>query len=601
MTLVHSGAAASNWSLRSFRPLIRFWAFLPLIALLGLFFFYPVGQLLTLSVLPSEGGFTTENYARALGSPVYLDVLAVTFKISGWTTLFAVAGGFPVAYLLAVSSQNRRNALLIWVLVPFWTSFLVRTFAWMIILGRSGPVNQLIISLGITSAPVPMLYNMTGTLIGMAHAMLPLAVMTMLPVMQTIDPNLNKAADTLGASKSQAFWRIYFPQCMPGISAAAIMVFITSLGFFITPALLGGSKETMLTQVIIVQIQELLNWSFASTLAVILLVASLIVFFIFDRMVGLSTLAGQAANRSVAASRTAISRTLNSTGRFILNTLGTICELIGIALSRVMPGSSARVLGPIGIWTAFILIAGFLVLPALLVVPASFTAGNTVTPFPAELSLRWYETLFDSPQWMSATWNSVVAATLSALVALVIGTMAAFVLVRQRVRGKTFVLALILSPLIVPRIVIAVALFYLYSRMELVATMTGLVIAHAVLAVPYVVITVMAVLTTYDRRYDDAAATMGANSFQILRYITLPIIKAGLVSAFLFAFVTSFDELTVALFISGGAVNTLPRQLWSDLLLQINPTIAAAASILLVVMLLVLTINEIIRRRASVL
>jgi len=155
----------------------------------------------------------------------------------------------------------------------------------------------------------------------------------------------------------------------------------------------------------------------------------------------------------------------------------------------------------------------------------------------------------------------------------------------------------VLSPLIVPRIVTAVALFYLYSGLGLVGTLTGLVIGHAVLAIPYVTLTVMAVLATYDDRLDQAAATLGAGRTQTLRRVTLPVIKAGLFSAFLFAFVTSFDDLTIALFVTGGAVSTLPRQLWTDLLLQINPTLAAVSTLVLVFMVALLAVNEAIRRR----
>src|SRR5262249_39970975 len=194
---------------------------------------------------------------------------------------------------------------------------------------------------------------------------------------------------------------------------------------------------------------------------------------------------------------------------------------------------------------------------------------------------------------------SFVIATASGVLALVIGAMAAFALVRRRGPGKTALIALILSPLVIPRVVIAGALFYLYSPLDLLGSITGLVIGHAVLAVPYVVITVMAVLSTYDQRYDLAANTLGASPWQTLWHVTLPQIRGGLVAAFLFAFITSFDELTIALFVTGGAVTTLPRQMWSDMLLQINPTLAAVATVLLVVMTLLLLAGEYLRRRSA--
>jgi len=567
----------------------------PPILFLAVFFLFPVGQLLLLSVEDAQGALSFENYRRIATDTVYLDVLAITFKIAGWTTLIAVAGALPVAYLLARAANRRRNALLIWVLVPFWTSFLVRTFAWMILLGRNGPINQLIALLGLTDAPVSLVYNFTGTLIGMAHAMLPLAVMTMLPVMQSINPDYDQAADTLGASASQRFWRIYLPQCLPGISAATMMVFISSLGFFITPALLGGARETMLSQVIISQIQELLNWRFASALSVLLLATTLVVFIVFDRLVGLSTIAGQV--RADARPPSRLKQRASAAGRHVCNCLGDGFDWLARVMHACLPARLARRAAITLQRAAFGLVIAFLVLPALLIIPASFTAGRAVTFIPQGLSLRWYETVFTSPQWVSAIVNSLAVGLASGLLALVLGTMAAFIVARRTFAGKTPLLALVLSPLIVPRIVTAVALFYLYSGIGLVGTLTGLVIGHAVLAIPYVTLTVMAVLATYDERLDQAAATLGAGTWQTLRRVTLPVIKAGLLSAFLFAFVTSFDDLTIALFVTGGAVSTLPRQLWNDLLLQINPTLAAVSTIVLVFMVVLLMINEAIKRR----
>ena len=290
---------------------------------------------------------------------------------------------------------------------------------------------------------------------------------------------------------------------------------------------------------------------------------------------------------------------LDLLGRAVVNGLGSLCASFGTLLARLLPERAFRRLGGGSSLTLFLLVVAFLLIPTLFVIPASFTPGNAVQANPNGFSLRWYEAVFASTDWTSAAWNSLTVGLASGALALVLGTMAAFAMAWNRFPGKTAALAVILSPLIVPRIVIAVALFFLYSKIELVGTVTGLVIAHAVLAVPYVVITVMAVLATYDRRLDQAAAVMGASRWQTLRRVTLPIIKPGLLSAFLFAFVTSFDELTVALFLTGGSFNTLPRQMWSDLLLQINPTLAAVATLLLVLMTGLLFLNERLRRAAG--
>jgi putative spermidine/putrescine transport system permease protein len=215
------------------------------------------------------------------------------------------------------------------------------------------------------------------------------------------------------------------------------------------------------------------------------------------------------------------------------------------------------------------------------------------------LSLRWYHVYLDSPTWWSATIRSLSVATATAMLSTILGAGAAFVLARQRVPGRVAIMSLILAPLILPRIITAVALFYLFARLGLVGTQLGLVLGHTALAVPSVVITVLAVMRGYDVRQDQAAWSLGANRWKAFYHVTLPQIRPGLLAAFLFAFVTSFDDLTVALFVSGGSSATLPKQMWNDLLLQVNPTLAAVSTIVLVIATVLIVLAELLRRRVS--
>ncbi|HEY0200691.1 MAG TPA: ABC transporter permease, partial [Burkholderiaceae bacterium] len=282
------------------RPaLLRWRPFLmgaPLVLLLLTLLVYPVGQLLLQSV-HNDNGFNLAAYRQLFASSVYANVMLITLKISLWTTLLAVVAGYPVAYLVSALPRQRKGTLLFWVLLSFWTSFLVRAFAWVLLLGRNGVVNQLLVSLGILDAPANLLYNLGSVLVGMVHALMPLAVLTMLSVMENIDRNLPRAASTLGARPGTAFWTVYFPQSLPGVAAAAIMVFVTAIGFFIVPALLGGRRETMITQIIIDQVQQTLNWGFAGAISVLLLVVVLAVFVVYDKVLGLSTMTGAASGR----------------------------------------------------------------------------------------------------------------------------------------------------------------------------------------------------------------------------------------------------------------------------------------------------------------
>jgi ABC-type spermidine/putrescine transport system permease subunit II len=419
----------------------------------------------------------------------------------------------------------------------------------------------------------------------------------MTSVMQAIPNNLVPAAGTLGARGGQAFWRIYFPLSLPGVAAGSLLVFITAVGFFITPALLGGARETMISQVIIENIQTMLNWGFAGAISMLLLVTTLVVFILYDRMLGLSTLAGE----SSAARPGFLGGIGARIGMGFVATLGYLCDgiaetwerIIGVRADRPSRGLSRSVLRAVALITI-----GFLALPSFFVVPISFSNSAFMEWPPVGFSLQWYEGYFGSNLWIGASIRSFSVALLTAALATLIAAPAAFVLVRARLRSKTAILALILSPLILPRMIIAVALFYLYARIGLVGTTFGLVLGHTVLAVPYVVITVMAVLKGYDERLDEAAATLGANRWRTLWHITLPLIRPGIISAFLFAFIVSFDELTIALFTTGGLSATLPKQMWDDAVLKVSPLLAAVSTVLLIFISAVILLAEWFRRRS---
>lgn len=566
----------------------------PLVVLLLVLLIYPVGQLLLLSVVDDQG-FTLAQYHRLFESSVYINVLLITLKISLWTTFFSVVAGYPVAYLISSLTAKRKTSLLFWVLLSFWTSFLVRTFAWVVLLGRNGVVNQLLQALGILDAPANLLYNFGSVLVGMVHALMPLAVLTMLSVMENIDRNLPRAASTLGARPGTAFWKIYFPLSMPGVAAAAIMVFVTAIGFFITPALLGGRKETMITQIIIDQVQQTMNWEFAGAVSVLLLVVVLVVFAIYDKVLGLSTMTGGASTRVRASGKESLSR---RAGDAVLTVLANVSDALFALLPKRMRRSVSGTGQSRTLWWMVLIVLAFLSAPAFLMIPLSFDSGSGLTWPPKGFSLQWYEQMFTSPVWTQAITRSLIVGVGTGLLAMLIGTPAAFLLVRANMRGKSAMLAFVLSPIVVPRMIIAVGMFYFFARVGLVGSMIGLILAHTVVAVPYVVITMMAVLRNYDTRLDLAAQSLGAGPWSTLRFVTFPILGAGLMSSFLFAFATSFDELTIALFASGGLNATLPKQFWDEVTLQISPVIAAVSTCLFIFIAALIWLADRLRRRS---
>jgi putative spermidine/putrescine transport system permease protein len=216
---------------------------------------------------------------------------------------------------------------------------------------------------------------------------------------------------------------------------------------------------------------------------------------------------------------------------------------------------------------------------------------------PPSLSLRWYERFFGVPSWRRGIWVSVQVATLTMLFATGLGLLASLALVRGRFRGKTAVYALILSPTIVPTIITAIALYFFFAQFKATGSILAMALGHTVLALPVVVIIISATLQGFDMRLEQAALSLGAGRLTALRRITLPLVAPGVLSAALFAFLTSFDELLIPLFLSGVEVQTLTVRIWNSLLLEVDPTIAAVSSFLIGVTTAILGASALLRRR----
>jgi len=259
----------------------------PLLILLSVFFLYPLIALFPESLI-ADGKFSLEHYRHFFREPLYGFILVRTIRIAAYVTVICFLIGYPVAYFLA-SLKNRKvsNLLMICVLLPFFTSILVRSYAWIVIFQTKGLINSLFLTLGIIERPLSILYTEMAVIIGMVHIMLPFMILPVYSVLKNLDRNLLRAARNLGANAVKAFLRVTFPLSLPGVGAGVMFTFILSLGFFITPALLGGPKTLMISTLIEQQINRLMNWEFASAISVILLITTVIVVAVFDRIVGL--------------------------------------------------------------------------------------------------------------------------------------------------------------------------------------------------------------------------------------------------------------------------------------------------------------------------
>jgi putative spermidine/putrescine transport system permease protein len=251
-------------------------------------------------------------------------------------------------------------------------------------------------------------------------------------------------------------------------------------------------------------------------------------------------------------------------------------------------------------WSLYVLCSGvlaFLVLPVIAIVPLSFNGGSLLTYPLAGFSLRWYRALLESPQWTSALRNSVFVATGAATLATPVGTLAALGLARMRTAIKPLIVALLLAPMFTPAIVAAVAIYFLYARLGLVGTYLGLILAHATLAAPFVVLVVHAALQGFDVTLTRAAASLGANRLMVLCRILVPLLAPAVAAGAIFAFMTSFDEIVVTMFLAGPEQRTLPLRMFEGVREQISPTITVAATLLATISAALLGLVELKRRQ----
>ena len=220
---------------------------------------------------------------------IYLALLWRTFIVSLSITALCLLLGYPIAHLIAHSSPRTANLLLILVLVPFWTSLLVRTTSWIVLLQTQRVINDLLVTIGLIGddGRLAMIYNMIGTLVAMTHVLLPFMILPLYSIMRAIPSNQMSAAASLGASSFQAFWRVYWPQTLPGVGAGSLLVFILAIGYYITPALVGGSTGQLISNMIAYHMQTSLNWSLAGALGGILLVCVIALYLLYDRIVGI--------------------------------------------------------------------------------------------------------------------------------------------------------------------------------------------------------------------------------------------------------------------------------------------------------------------------
>ena len=261
---------------------------LPILLLLCVFMLFPVCRIFLLSFFDPD--FTTQHYVEIFQGDIYLQVFLRTSLVALLVSVCCLMLGYPVAYLLADVPPKTARILLALVILPMWIGILVRTYAWMVVLGRHGFLNKTLMYFDLISEPIKVLFTSKAVILAMVQILLPLMILPLYATMKGIDRNLLKASRILGAGAWRSFFHIFLPLSSPGIMAGFTLVFIISIGFFITPALVGGRKDIMIAMLIESQITRLLNWGFAAALSLILMIVTLLILWAFNRFVGIDKL-----------------------------------------------------------------------------------------------------------------------------------------------------------------------------------------------------------------------------------------------------------------------------------------------------------------------
>lgn len=558
---------------RASRPIGVVFLLLPAALLFVPLYLYPLAQIVSRSF--GEKGWTIANYLDLFRDLFLLRVLSQTLLLSLNITVLCVLAGYPIAYAMRFVSERTRRTMILLILLPLWTSILVRSFAWIVILGRNGIVNATLLDLGVIDEPLKLVYNTVGTYVGMVHIMLPYLVLPLYSTLQQIDLRLLAAAESLGSRPISAFFWIVLPLSMPGVLAGALLVFMSSVGMFVIPALLGGLTDVTYVMAIEKQVNELNNWGLASAMSVLLLGVTGILTLLYERTLSVETSSGVVGQ---------LVRFVFQRGPIHLlvwreRLLARFFPSRGSArVESIRPGSGHIV---VKCWSWVVL--GCIVAPILVIFPLAFS-GEAYLHFPPKTySIRWFEKYFSRDDWIAPTITSLKVAVPATLCAVAIGVPAAYAIVRGRFPGKGLVSAVLISPMIVPVLVFAIALYAVYARFSLLGSIGGLALAHVVLALPFVVVTVSAGLKSADESLEAAALTMGAGPFRAFWFVTLPVLRPAIISAAFLAFVASFDDVIVALFLSGTSAKTLPVRIWEGIRFEIDPTIAAVSVLLILI------------------
>jgi putative spermidine/putrescine transport system permease protein len=550
------------------RAALRLVQLAPVIGLLVVSFVWPLVTILMRSLNEKgaarlDAGLYFGNYASILSDSLLRQVAEQTAFLAAVAMAFTALLAFPTAYLMSRLSRRTAVVLLVLILIPFWVSILIRLFAFTAILGREGIVNSVAGVFGL--GPYSLLFNTTATVIGMVAYLLPYMILILYAAMVGVDPSLMTAARTMGATGRQAFRQIYFPQIRPALVSGCMLVFVLALGFFLTPAILGGPQDLTIPVYIQQQI-TIFRWGRASAAGVALLIVSVVGYLLALRIGGASILvpAGRPVGRGVVA-------------------------------RERLAWSPGTVLS----WMATAVVLVLLLLPLLVVIPAAFGETTQIQFPPRGFTTAWFTSVLEDPMWTSALWKSVRVGVGTAVASTAIG----LILARLGPRVKSSwarmaIQTIAFAPLIIPVILLAIGVYDVQVRLGLVGTDLGLVLAHCVICFPLAFLILSNALSNVDGSLEEAAWSMGVSRTKAFWTVVIPNILPALLGAALISFMTSWDEAVLALF-QTSLDKTLPVTIYSFLKSGVTPAVAAVAVMLIAPVVLGVVIALVVGARKS--
>ncbi|MDF2809433.1 MAG: binding-protein-dependent transport system inner rane component [Microvirga sp.] len=533
---------------------MRFVLLAPVLAIFGFSLLWPLASIVLRSL--------NEKGRAALGDQLYWghylaivrddllwQVVQHSLMLAVVSTTITVLLAFPAAYIVSRLSRQLSSLLLVAILMPFWVSIIVRLFAFTTILGRQGLINSALslVDLG----PFVLLYNTFATVTGMVAYLLPYLVLILLSAMRSIDTSLLTAARTMGASERRVFLDIYFPQIRPALASGMVLVFVLSLGFFLTPAILGGPHNLTIPIFIQQQVQTF-QWGKAAAMGVVLLAVSTLGYIAALKIGG----------RGILTPAQHGTRGASSEEPLRLTPVTALC------------------------WLALGVVLILLILPLLVVIPTAFTETTQIRFPPVGFSWKWFAEVVTSPLWIESLLKSIRVGLATAVVSTACGL--ALARVGMRLASpfwRTVIQVGAITPLIVPVILLGIGVFDIQGRIGLLGTDIGLVLAHAVLCLPLTFLVLANALSFVDGSMEQAAWTMGAGRSRAFWSVIVPSLVPALVGSFVISFVTSWDEAVIAMF-QTELDKTLPVTIYSFLKSGITPAVSAVAALVTLPVLL---------------